>query len=120
MSKKLKVFTLTKSRWLRGSDVARQDVNVLCRNDWSGCCLGLFGLQCGVTKTDLLNKTMPGTVDERFRTGDFALLADGVLNTPAAIQASIINDSSSTTDSEKIRALRPIFRRLGYRIVVAP
>lgn len=122
MSEKKKVFTLTLSRWLRGR--GSNDSYLYSERSQKLCCLGMFGEQCGVPLGEMLSIGSPQSVPQTAIRGDFALLLkdgphhDG--DSELAELAMAINDNKNTTDGEKIRALRSLFGKIGYELVVAP
>lgn len=125
MSKKLKVFTLKLSKWLRGgTDIYDKDGSALYNADnHRYCCLGMFGRQCGIAPRDLDGALTPTDLfDEVGKIkGDFRLLLDASgFDNGLTSKAVMVNDDTTTDDAEKIAALRPIFRKLGYRIEVVP
>ena len=133
MSKKLKVFRLSLKKWLRAnSDNYETAGGSALRDDKTGtyCCLGMFAVQCGISPRRLTER---GTPSELAKTkGDVAALPEdyqklvvvrksgAVRESPLANSAMDINDDDKTDDEQKIRKLRPIFRKLGYRIEVVP
>ncbi len=125
MSEKLKVFTLKLSKWLRdnskNSERAEGRSALYDPKSRTYCCIGMFGRQCGVSAGSMAQIGRPDQVPIEYRRGDFADLVTPTGDiTAAAAKAIIINDSRETSDAEKIAALRPIFRELGYKIVVVP
>lgn len=133
MSKKLKVFRLSLKKWLRGnSDNFTEACGSALRDEDTGtyCCLGMFGVQCGISRRRLTGKDTPSELADTAKKAatlpaDYQKLVSvykngKVKDSRTACLAVAINDDEKTDDAQKIKALRPIFRKLGYRIEVVP
>ncbi len=116
MSKKLKVFRLSLKSWLRGEGDA--DSKLYRPRTDTYCCLGQFAIQCGLSKTRIQLVPSPDDIGGDLPADVRALLTADELNTAATKDAMAINDDRTTTDAQKVAALRPIFRKWGYRIEV--
>lgn len=130
MGKKLKVFRLSLKEWLRGnsrnSELAGNRSELHHRGTDTFCCLGMYAVQCGIPRGELTGRSYPASLVSSYvreLPEDYAPLVSrrsNSGNSGLAEKAMRINDSDRTTDTQKIKALRPIFRKLGYRIEVVP
>lgn len=133
MSKKLKVFRLSLKKWLRGNseNMERTERGGVLRDNTSElrvrrfgyeCCLGMFAEQaCGISARRLTGNGTPSELHlQRVPAPFAALLNEDGKDSMLAELAMSINDDGKTSDAQKIKALRPIFRKLGYRIEVVP
>jgi len=122
-----KTLILNYSKWRCGGD----SINKIGRGDTylrnsSGfeCCLGQFAKQLGDIKNkDILCVGYPDGLDIKIpllnikeKIGE----SEGCCftNTPLADKAAKINDSDNTTPAEKITALRKLFAKKGYKILL--
>lgn len=129
MSKKLKVFKLSMKKWLRAGNNrnwsrANGNSRLYEVESHSYCCLGMFAVHCGVSRKKIRDEGTPSDVFNRYEDApeDFRplLTKRNASNSRITVKAMAINDLACTTDEQKIRKLRPLFRKLGYRIEVVP
>lgn len=118
MSKKLKVLVLKNSEWARGLGVGSL---LWCKADreqcdlpigdqpkfGQRCCLGILAKACGISDRKTRGKDFPGDVPS-------LLWPDGAAENEREI--GFINDSPSIGDGERIKLLRTLFAKLGYRL----
>lgn len=115
MGAKLKTLVIKKSRWWRGMDCTKIDpkarsVSALRLPNGKMCCLGFLGRECGVPAKAMLWKAYPWDTHfvEKFPEASRALWSE-IVN---------INDAQNISDAARIRALRPLFKQLGYKLEV--
>jgi hypothetical protein len=115
---KLKELVIKKSKWLRGK-IKRGTGSALVStfNDNKMCCLGFLGRKCKVPEEAMHDIELPSGVDEEYK-GLFPqeLFTSRWLEDPIAD----VNDDATLTDSTRISKLRPLFRKLGYKLKFVP
>lgn len=126
---KLKTLILKKSKWVCG-DPPSNDIKghyngkgepMLLNSDGFMCCLGQFCRQLNpkIRLRDLLNKGMPLNLSMPI-TDLNEKLPDSryYINTKLSSRAQSINDDPNTTVYMKIKKLKSLFKKHGYKIVV--
>jgi hypothetical protein len=100
---------IDRNLWLRG--VGSSLSKLLRSSDGKMCCLGFYGLACGLSSEDIRNQTIPGNVDYAHKAwgeqGEW-LLDDDMHNRTSidCTRLITINDSPYFSTSEREKRLR--------------
>ena len=114
-------FTVKRSEWARGG---KDSVTLLYSPVTKHrCCLGFFGLACGITDTELAEEgTLASITPHRdllisngmVRRAAYANLG---INTDAALDLMETNDNSKIDDTERESKLTTQFATLGHTVL---
>lgn len=113
----MKTLVLRKRRWARGGRNGGSCLSALLNESRKMCCLGFLGKACGATDEQIDGAPMPS--DTSAVCWPRGLICGG-RDSKLSDQIASANDSPETTDREREEKLRPLFRKLGYRLVVKP
>ena len=118
----MKTLVLRKRTWWRGKGPGGS-----CLRGESGqkCCLGFLATACGIGR--ITGYAMPSDV-RSFKWPQGLLVDHGpdVEGRPVRSDTKLgqkiarVNDEDTLDDATRVRRLRPLFRKLGFRLVVKP
>lgn len=112
--KDVKKFTIKRSEWYRGK---AQD-SLLLNEDKQKCCLGFYGLSCGLRPRDIIGISAPaGVIDEHSKLWKTFLIteSDG-FNSYDADQLMLINDDEKTSDAHKEKKITALFKKQSITV----
>ena len=102
-------FTIDRSRWLRGRDADVGEGSRLYRtSDKKMCCMGFYLRRCGMSVTDIQEKSLPRLVET-----DLPPSAGWIVG-HAENDLAIVNDIRRHKHRE--RAIKTIFKRHGVDV----
>lgn len=129
-----KTLVLKKSKWIcglpdkegdrRGYTLGRGNTDLL-NNKGFMCCLGQFSLQLdkSLNQCDIIGKTEPSDLDVEIP-GLSNEISEGFSryfkNTQLTNDAIDLNDNYKITVTEKVKRLKKLFSKHGYKIIVKP
>jgi len=113
-NKKIRTFTVKRSKWLRGEYDKRYDRwkgkrATLLNNKGHSCCLGFVGISCGIPRVRLASQVQPDMLDEQFYKMYPKLKKDDWDSFIA------INDDCNLSDAEREIKLQKLANRNGFR-----
>ena len=108
---------VSKKRWCRGLGCVRSAL--LCETSGKMCCIGFMARACGLKPKNI--RGMAGLEDlPADAQNKSPLIKTAVENKEEHLtDAYMINDSEALTDKERIKALKPIGRKLGVNFTFA-
>jgi hypothetical protein len=102
-------LVIDRSKWLRGEG---QDESYLLRKkDGKMCCLGFYGLACGLTEEDILMKGTPEEVEVFWGPGSW--LVSGIMD---ANELMSINDGRHRSAKERELKIAALFSKHGVEV----
>lgn len=101
-----KSFTVVRSRWARGGKLGDRE---LLNSDGNMCCLGFYGLACGIDREDLSGRCYPAYVPNEERYGPLASNCETIANTNDATEAYL-------ADSDREARLTELFAENGIEV----
>ena len=126
MPKKLKEFTVSRKRWIRGED-ADDGMNDSClyrASDKKMCCLGFLARSSGAKVENIF-----GVMDPAESDCDSFSWPEGILDTEyedeyrnSLITEKLMaaNDDSTLTSREREKMLRELFKAIGIKVKFVP
>ncbi len=115
----VKEFTIVREKWIRGKAAryAGMVISRLVTDHGQMCCLGFYGVACGVPERNMLNVSFPNQVlPSRLNDGinQFFKLPNEQRDTQ--IRLIEANDKVDISAKERERTLKRLFRRIGVRV----
>jgi len=123
----MKKLTIQRSKWLRGEGPGQS--YLIRRTDQKMCCLGFFGLACGLNPermTDvgspigiplMLKETYSKVWSSKVPEAKFLFSAGGGGHSESANDLMNVNDNNNLTESDREREITAIFAKNGIEVV---
>lgn len=108
------------SEWHRGGKDRMGDFSRLLTSGGRRCCIGIHARLCGIPDDHIRSFCQPESMDPRHVVKCYRPWIRTDHESDVAGDAMAINDAFTTTDANKIAALRPIFHEIGVSIVWRP
>jgi len=109
----MNVLVLKKRTWARGR---RRELPALLEESGKLCCLGFLALACGAQREQLDGAPMPEDApDVKWPKG---IVKQQGGDTPLCRKIAKVNDDPRISDAMRSARLRPLFKRIGYRLTV--
>ena len=111
----MNTLVIRKKKWVRG---AKNGESSLLNSQGCMCCLGFLAIECGADRGDISGKPSPDATNGVLWPRRL-LNRDG--NNSALCHAMVkANDDQGIDDNARIKTLTPLFRQIGFRLVVKP
>ncbi len=114
------IIYLDYSKWRCGSD-SQYKLGVGCttllNDEGYMCCLGQASLQFGIKPEDMHNAVDPSDLDTKLPILN-KKVKKSIRNTEFSYKAMQINDDTQITPLQKIKSLKSLFKKSGYRLIV--
>lgn len=112
-------FTIERSKWCRGRQQEHDEISLLRTRDMKMCCLGFFGLACGLKEFEIQDRADPAdTYDGHWPA--WALVEndeDEKLHNSSIIRALIsINDDENISEIKREEAIKELFASQGVEV----
>ena len=104
-------FTVQRSTWYRGRGALDSR---LLRADGQKCCLGFFGLACGISELALLDKPSPRSVKGK-PPKDFMFLTNGIPDSPLCGEIMRTNDDPMDEKNRESKLIN-LFKSAGHTV----
>jgi hypothetical protein len=114
-------LTINRKDWLRGEGGEKS--RLYREDDGRLCCLGFYGLACGLNKNDMVDKPTPAQVPPDKRPAFGPLFKKTYLKRHAVyslnrvcLRLIRINDRNTTSDAFKEKAIKNNFSKIGVKV----
>jgi len=109
-----KTFIVDCNRW--ANSALNNGVPKLLNNRGNMCCLGFCLRQCGINESSLFGKNYPSSGPRRYSNNLRPFVRSDSQDTKLSNDAAAINDDSTLSLFQKIKALKTLFKSKGYAI----
>lgn len=113
----VKKFVIERDRWLRGKP---NSALLTDRAEDAGkmCCLGFFGIACGLTSDQIRGWQAPASLESSLRRKypSWLLNTDGRLNSGTGVDLMSVNDDSTIDDARREERISELFADRGVEV----